>query len=174
MSDALTPINDDSWSTQTMGSSRLAANVRCLDWPDTPTTTNLYLFVIQLCQVRYHLPGGSPSVSRRIVHYLANEGIPISRCSVRNLLYFIGLRAVDQKPRTTIPGSPSERFPCLVGLDKMTSCDQASATDNMDALEMALASGRSPGSFIPTGLSVHLCRLRWRAAGRSHQDQLVW
>ena len=96
----------------------------------------------------------------------------------------MGLRAIYQKPSTTIPGSPSERFPCLVDLDKIISIDQVWATDItyiplrkgflylvaimdlfsrnilswqlsnildtqfcMDALEMALASGRRPEIF---------------------------
>jgi putative transposase len=124
------------------------------------------------------------SGSRRIVHYLAREGIPISRERVRNLMRCMGLRAIYQKPRTTIPGSSSKRFPCLVDLDQITSIDQVWATDItyipmrkgflylvaimdlfsrnvlswklsnsldtqfcMDALEMALASGRRPEIF---------------------------
>ena len=124
------------------------------------------------------------SGSRRIVHYLAREGIPISRDRVRNLMHRMGLRAIYQKPRTTIPGSPSERFPCLVELDNIKSIDQVWATDItyipmrkgflylvaimdlfsrnvlswklsnsldtqfcMDALEMALESGRRPEIF---------------------------
>lgn len=39
------------------------------------------------------------------------------------------LRAIYKKPRTTIPGSSSERFSCLVDLDKITSIDQVLATD---------------------------------------------
>jgi len=69
------------------------------------------------------------SGNRRIVQYLAREGIPISRDRVRNLMRCMGLRAIYQKPRTTIPGSSSERFPCLVDLDKITSIDQVWATD---------------------------------------------
>ncbi len=72
----------------------------------------------------------SSSGSHRIVHYLAREGIPISRDRVRNLMHRMGLRAIYQKPRTTIPGSPSERFPCLVDLDKITFIDQLWATDS--------------------------------------------
>ncbi len=56
------------------------------------------------------------SGSRRMVDYLAREGIPISRDRVRNLMRHRGLRAIYQKPRTTAPGDPSERFPCLVDL----------------------------------------------------------
>ena len=41
----------------------------------------------------------------------------------------MGLRAIYQKTRTTIPGSSSERFPCLMDLDKITSIDQVWATD---------------------------------------------
>jgi putative transposase len=39
------------------------------------------------------------------------------------------LRAIYQKPRTTVPGSPSERFPSLVDIDKVKANDQVWATD---------------------------------------------
>jgi putative transposase len=122
--------------------------------------------------------------SRRMVHYLARDGIPISRDRVRNLMRHMGLRAIYQKPRTTVPGVPSERFPCLVDLQLVTAPDQVWATDItyiplrkgflylvavvdlfsrhvlswklsnsldtefcLEALEMALASGRKPQIF---------------------------
>jgi putative transposase len=69
------------------------------------------------------------SGSRRMVHYLAAEGIPISRDRVRNLMRRMGLRAIYQRPRTTVPGDPSERFPCLVDLNQITAVDQVWATD---------------------------------------------
>jgi putative transposase len=69
------------------------------------------------------------SGSRRMVDYLAREGIPISRDRVRNLMRRMGLRAIYQKPRTTVPGDPSERFPCLVDLRLVTAVDQIWATD---------------------------------------------
>ena len=69
------------------------------------------------------------SGSRRIVHYLAREGIPISRDRVRNLMRRMGLRAIYQKPRTTIPGDPSIQYPCLVDLNRITEPDQVWATD---------------------------------------------
>ena len=69
------------------------------------------------------------SGSRRMVGYLARDGIPISRDRVRNLMRRMGLRAIYQRPRTTIPGDPSERFPCLVDLDQLTAVDQVWATD---------------------------------------------
>jgi putative transposase len=64
------------------------------------------------------------SGSRRMVDYLAREGAPISRDRVRNLLRRMGLRAIDQKPRATVPGDPSERFPCLVDFRLVTAVDQ--------------------------------------------------
>ena len=64
-----------------------------------------------------------------MVGYLARDGIPISRDRVRNLMRRMGLRAIYQKPRTTIPGHPSERFPCLVDLSLVTAVDQVWATD---------------------------------------------
>jgi putative transposase len=62
--------------------------------------------------------------SRRMVDYLANESIPISRDRVRNLMRRMGLRAIYQKPRTTVPGDPAKRFPCLLDLIQITSIDQ--------------------------------------------------
>ncbi len=122
--------------------------------------------------------------SRLMVHYLARDGILISRDRVRNLLRYMGLRAIYQKPRSTVPGDPSERFPCLVELRAITASDQVWATDitgdplckgflylaavvdlfsrhvhswrlsnsldtefALEALEMALASGRKPQIF---------------------------
>ena len=124
------------------------------------------------------------SGSRRMVDYLANEGIPVGRDRVRNLMRRMGLRAIYQKPRTTVPGQPSERFPCLVDLEQVTRVDQVWATDItyiplqkgflylvaimdlhsrhvvswklsnsldtefcLEALEMALSSGRKPEIF---------------------------
>jgi len=124
------------------------------------------------------------SGSRRMVGYLARDGIPISRDRVRNLMRRRGLRAIYQRPRTTIPGDPCERYPCLVDLDQLTAVDQVWATDItyiplqkgflylvaivdlfsrhvlswklsnsldtkfcLEALEMALGSGRKPDVF---------------------------
>ena len=69
------------------------------------------------------------SGSRRMVVYLARDGIPISRVRVRNLMRRMGLRAIYQKPRTTVPGDPAKRFPCLVDLNQITAVDQIWATD---------------------------------------------
>ena len=69
------------------------------------------------------------SGSRRMVTYLAREGIPISRDRVLNLMRRMGLRAIYQKPRTTVPGEPSKRFPCLVDLKQVRAVDQVWATD---------------------------------------------
>jgi putative transposase len=124
------------------------------------------------------------SGSRRMVTYLAGKGIPISRDRVRNLMRRMGLRAIYQKPRTTVPGDPAERYPCLVDLKAITAVDQVWATDItyiplqkgflylvaimdlhsrhvlswklsnsldtefcLEALEMALSSGRRPQIF---------------------------
>jgi len=69
------------------------------------------------------------SGSRRMVDYLAREGIPISRDRARNLMRRMGLRAIYRKPRTTVQGDPAERFPCLVDLNTVTGVDQVWATD---------------------------------------------
>ena len=67
--------------------------------------------------------------SRRMVDYLANEGILISHDRVRNLMHRMGLRGIYQKPRTTIQGEPARHFPCLVDLNQITTVDQVWATD---------------------------------------------
>jgi putative transposase len=41
----------------------------------------------------------------------------------------MSLRAIYQKPRTTVPGNPSLRFPCLVDPSQVTAVDQVWATD---------------------------------------------
>ncbi len=67
--------------------------------------------------------------SRLMVQYLDRDGIPISRDRVRNLMRRMGLRAIYQKTRTTVPGEPSEHFPCLVDVRAVTAPDQVWATD---------------------------------------------
>ena len=66
---------------------------------------------------------------RRMVAYLTRAGIPMSRDRVRNLMPSMGLRAMYQKPRTTVPSDPSKRFDCLVDLKEITAVDQVWATD---------------------------------------------
>ena len=51
------------------------------------------------------------------------------RARVRNFMWHLGLRAIYQKPRTTDPGDPSERFPSLVDLGLITAEDDVWATD---------------------------------------------
>jgi putative transposase len=160
--------------------------------------------------------------SRRMVQYLAREGISISRDCARNLMQRMGLRAIYQRPRTTVPGSPSERFPCLVDLQRLTAPDQVWATDItyiplrkgflylvavvdlfsrhvlswklsnsldtefcLEALEMALASGRKPqifhsdqgcqftsGDFVAQ-LKAEEIKISWSGRGRCFDNILV-
>jgi putative transposase len=69
------------------------------------------------------------SGSRRIVDLLAREGIPTSSDRARYLSRRMGLRAIYQKPRTTVQGNPSERFPRLVDVNTVTAVDRVWATD---------------------------------------------
>jgi putative transposase len=64
-----------------------------------------------------------------MVAYLTREVIGISRDRVRNLMRNMGLRAIYQRPRTTDPGNPSERYHCLVDLIEVTAVDQVWAPD---------------------------------------------
>jgi putative transposase len=69
------------------------------------------------------------SGSRRLVDYLARDGIPICRDRAHNLMHRMGLWAIYEKLRTTIQGPPSERFSYLVDLSQVTAVDQVWATD---------------------------------------------
>jgi len=119
-----------------------------------------------------------------MVDYLAVDGIEVRRDQVSHLMRGMGLRALYPKPRTTVPGDPSERFPCRVDLEIIKAPDEVWATDItynplrkgvlylvaivdlhsrhilswklsnsldteicLEALEMALGSGRFPRIF---------------------------
>lgn len=69
---------------------------------------------------------------RRLVGFQNRDGIPISRERIRNLIRRMGLRAIHLKPRTTVPGEPPVRFPCLVDVRGVTAPDQVWATDITD------------------------------------------
>jgi putative transposase len=100
------------------------------------------------------------SGSRLMVDYLTRDGIPISRYQMLNLLRRMGLRAINQKPRTTVTGNPSERFTWLVDLYLLAIMDLSirsvlswklsNSLDTwlcLDGLEMALEGGRKPEIF---------------------------
>ena len=119
--------------------------------------------------------------SRRMVQYLARDDIPISRDRVRNLMRRMGLRAIYQRPRTTVPGSPSERFPCLVDLQQLTAPDQVWATDiTYIPLRRAFCTwwplpicshGMCSAGNSPTALTRSFAWRRWRwAMAASHRS----
>ncbi|MFY8148899.1 MAG: hypothetical protein ACOVNL_06725 [Prochlorococcaceae cyanobacterium] len=64
-----------------------------------------------------------------MVNDLAREGMPISRDRARNLMRRMGLQAIYQQPRSTVPGAPSGRFPCLLDLKQITAADQVWASE---------------------------------------------
>jgi putative transposase len=69
------------------------------------------------------------SGSRRMVGYLARDGIPISRDRVRNLMRRMGVTGDLPGTPHHSAGGPSEPFPCLVDLSMVTAVDQVWATD---------------------------------------------
>jgi putative transposase len=88
------------------------------------------------------------SGSRRMVEYLDRERIPISLDRVRNLMRRRGLRAIYQKPRTTVPVDPAERFPCLVNLKQVSRTDQCGPPISPTSpCRMALEGGRKEEIF---------------------------
>ena len=61
--------------------------------------------------------------------YLHREMIPIGGGRVRNLMRRMALMATYQKPRATVVGDPSERYPCLVDLAPITAVDRVFAAN---------------------------------------------
>jgi len=49
--------------------------------------------------------------SRRLCHALARQGLPTSRDRVRRLMRLLGISAVYPKPRLSVSGCESERYP---------------------------------------------------------------
>ena len=127
ISAALTPMNSASWLIRCTLSSVSVANVR---WWSYPCSTHHYLrtslrvstFRITARIDAFYLDAPL-SGCRRVVEYLAMKGIPTSRAWVPYLLHPMWLRSAYQKPRTTVQGELSERFPCLVELKPVTAVD---------------------------------------------------
>jgi hypothetical protein len=84
----------------------------------------------------------------------------------------MGLRANYQKPRTTVPGDPAERFPCLVDLSEIKAADQAWATDityiplqkgfHYLVAVVDLFSSHVLSWKLSNSLDTELCRMPWR------------
>jgi hypothetical protein len=85
--------------------------VNCTSW--SITTIPSSAFVANALSSGYRDP--------RSTYRPTPAGIPISRDRVPNLMRRMGLRAIYQKLRTTVPVDPSERFPCLVDLSAVTA-----------------------------------------------------
>jgi len=121
-------INDEGQATP---SSTSAGNVSCwaqfqTELPSKPLRGSTVWIMVRIDTIFLEEPC---SCSRRMVGYLARDEIPISRNRVQNLMRSMGLPAIYQKPRTTVPRDPSESFPCVVDLSKLTAVDQVWATD---------------------------------------------
>ena len=89
------------------------------------------------------------------------------------MLRRMGLRAIYQKPRTTLPGNPSERFSCLVDVNTLRSMNQAWATNIpleigflYPVAIMDLFSRNVFSWKLPTSLDTEFCRMRWSGAER--------
>jgi putative transposase len=110
------------------------------------------------------------SGSRRMVGYLALDGIPISRERARNLQRRTGLRPIYQKPRTTISGALSERFPCLMDVRTVIAVDQAWATG---ITYIPLQKGVLYLMTIVGLFSRHVLSCRLRRSGSAGQPESV-
>ena len=71
---------------------------------------------------------GLSSSNHRMLEYLAKEGVVVSRYQTLFLMRSIGFQAIYQKPRTTVPADPSERFPYLADLKKVRGAEKVWAS----------------------------------------------
>jgi len=52
--------------------------------------------------------------SRRLTAWLRREGLAVNRKRVQRLMRWMGLEAIHPRPRTTVPGTVSRRYPYLL------------------------------------------------------------
>ena len=67
--------------------------------------------------------------SRRMQQYLLRLGHNVSRGKVRNLMKMIGITAIYQKPRTTIPDKAHKKYPYLLRDLEINRPNQVWCTD---------------------------------------------
>lgn len=67
--------------------------------------------------------------TRRLRKILLRNGYPVARWTVRQMMRFLGLRAIYRRPRTSVPCPEHPKYPYLVDKKQVNKPDQVWATD---------------------------------------------
>ena len=67
--------------------------------------------------------------ARKMAAWLDTQGYPVERKRVRRLLQLIGLEAIYPKPRTSLPGTTTQRYPYLLRGMSIERCNQVWSCD---------------------------------------------
>jgi len=67
--------------------------------------------------------------TRKMTAWLQRVGYPVNRKRVTRLLRQMGLEAVYPKPRTSLPGTPEQRYPYLLRGMSIERCNQVWSCD---------------------------------------------
>lgn len=67
--------------------------------------------------------------SRKMTAWLHTQGYPVERKRVRRLLLLMGLEAIYPRPKTSVPGSPEQRYPYLLRGLSIERCNQVWSCD---------------------------------------------
>lgn len=67
--------------------------------------------------------------SRKMTAWLQTQGYAVERKRVRRLLQVMGLEAIYPKPHTSLPGSPTQRYPYLLRGMTIERCNQVWSCD---------------------------------------------
>lgn len=67
--------------------------------------------------------------TRKLCIWLNGQGYEVNRKRVKRLMQVMGIEAIYQKPRTTVPNQDHEKYPYLLGDLAITRANQVWATD---------------------------------------------
>lgn len=67
--------------------------------------------------------------ARQLRHILDRNGYEVSRWTVRQMMTYLGLKAIYCRPRTTIPNEDHPKYPYLLRDQEPTEADEVWATD---------------------------------------------
>jgi len=67
--------------------------------------------------------------ARKMAAWLDTQGYPVERKRVRRLLHLMGLEAIYPKPRTSLPGATTQRYPYLLRGMSIERCNQVWSCD---------------------------------------------
>ncbi len=67
--------------------------------------------------------------SRKMASWLNTQGYPVERKRVRRLMQLMGLEAIYPKPKTSLPGLTTQKYPYLLRGVSIERCNQVWSCD---------------------------------------------